>query len=606
MITERIALIFRVLGCSSSDVARFAGCSPSYISLLRSGKRALNPESPSTKLLSRGIFKFAESYSLLDKLAMICQANDVSEATLTSIIASWIFQEGEIAYLQTTPWPEQSRRRKSASLFGDRLNSTMNVLNLSNANLAKHIHVDDSHISRFRNGLRSPLSNPTLKQTLAEFLFCRAAEKGKLPMMSELMNVNPETLAGNAGLDVFCNWLFSEKGETEASAVGNLLRSIGAFSAGTSMKLEDPYAIPTEALLEKQESVYWGSDGLQKAVIRFLLESGKKASELCLYSDENMKWLTSNPEYLRKWAALMSICIRNGASIKIIHNIDRNASEMLEAINNWLPLYMTGRIESHAYPKRGDMRFSHTLFLCTGTAAVSGFHVRGAEDNGYYEYISDSRMRLALEREYNALWSRSEPLIRIFSSNERLRIFDQNHHKENQRELTSLLSSPSVETMPEGLMKEMLNRNSIPPLVQARIIDWAEKRKQRFNATLKSGRVWEFLPAATQDELIAGKVKLNLSSMLLDIDIPYTPDDYARHQQSVGNLLKSHPAYQVTPLHRTPFPEVQIIRQDECVMIMRHGSPQVAFVIMNPMMIRAFDEFFQTVKPRQALRRDSS
>jgi hypothetical protein len=69
----------------------------------------------------------------------------------------------------------------------------------------------------------------------------------------------------------------------------------------------------------------------------------KNPQTLLLYSDEDMGWLTGNREFTLKWSSMLNQVIKRGNKIKIIHTVDRGFDEMLSAIREWVPLYMTGR-----------------------------------------------------------------------------------------------------------------------------------------------------------------------------------------------------------------------------------------------------------------------
>lgn len=95
-------------------------------------------------------------------------------------------------------------------------------------------------------------------------------------------------------------------------------------------------------------------EGKRQAAEFFLLEAINinTPHTLLLYSDESTEWMTENREFALKWTQLMIDVLSKGNKIKIIHTISRDLDEMLTAIRQWMPLYMTGLIEPYFILKR--------------------------------------------------------------------------------------------------------------------------------------------------------------------------------------------------------------------------------------------------------------
>lgn len=305
MIKEKIDALFSALGCNNSDIARFADCNPSHISRIRSGKRDLSQGSASVSLLARGLYLFCEENNELKTLSDVCQIPVSSREVMTVRLQKWFFDEtGLVGDFKS---PKASTRKKAAVYFGDKLNAVMTLLSISNARLARQVHVDDSHISRFRNGVRTPLSNPVLKQSLASFLFEKATELQMLGELADLLHTGPENLRSENGLAYFSKWLFSEKNEENTEIVDRMLSSIDAVTfenmarmARFPINIED-YPVPD------REPLYWGNEGFRQVVLRFLTMSARECiTELWLYSDQSLDWLTEDPVFQKRWQVLIA------------------------------------------------------------------------------------------------------------------------------------------------------------------------------------------------------------------------------------------------------------------------------------------------------------
>ena len=88
---------------------------------------------------------------------------------------------------------------------------------------------------------------------------------------------------------------------------------------------------------------------------------------------------------------------------------------MIEAINSWLPLYMSGMIEPYYCKKPDEGRFSHTVFLYPDVACIEACHVRGYEGEGIYRYYVDQKHLALMKKAFAGLLQSSEPLVRVTS-----------------------------------------------------------------------------------------------------------------------------------------------------------------------------------------------
>ena len=266
----------------------------------------------------------------------------------------------------------------------------MKLTDLSNARLSHAIHMDTSMISRYRTGVRTPVPGSNVTKMITSVLYERAEVSGKLGSLARLTDVP----ADEFDEDALHAWLFDDGQipDREAGIAEDLLGIFDSFSAETRLPLPAPEETVTSEIAQSTETEYFGREGIRNAVLRFLYSVWtSKAELLLLYSDEDQSWMTGDRTFLMRWASLMSACVKNGTRIRIIHNVDRDASEMADAIRSWLPLYMSGMVESWYSTKKRNPRFSHTIFLCPGMACIEAFHPAGTETSCIYHYYTDPR-----------------------------------------------------------------------------------------------------------------------------------------------------------------------------------------------------------------------
>lgn len=109
----------------------------------------------------------------------------------------------------------------------------------------------------------------------------------------------------------------------------------------------------------------------------------------------------------------MAMCIKQGTHIKIIHNIDRDITEMISAVESWFPLYVTGMIESYYNKKSCGTRFKHTIFLCPGKACIASCHTNDNDDRSIYSYYTEPMFIDFLEDTFQCLMNDAGSLVII-------------------------------------------------------------------------------------------------------------------------------------------------------------------------------------------------
>lgn len=592
MFTKRLNELFELLDVTNTMLAKFAGCDRSLISKLKSGSRTPKPSSNTIRKLINGIFMFADDKNEIDKLikAVSCPSDNPAPDEIKQHILLYLYKgyKEEDVQKQTGSKSKSPGIYETKSAYGTKLNAVINIADISNVRLAKMLHIDASTISRFRKGLRLPKSNRQLTYDICDTLFERILELGRLSELLKLAGI-PADLADDKEEcnEQFRNWLCDFNTETSNVFVENLLDNISSFSADIKMPLPGLNEAAPDKILQDKESIYYGTDGIRTAVIRFLGNAiQNRAKELWLYSDQNMDWLTQDITFRLKWMSLMRECVRCGTKIRIIHSIDRSLEEMTNAINNWLPLYMSGMIESYYCKKRGDGKFSTTIFLCPEMACISSVHVYGCEDKGIYRYDTDEKTLKVHEIYCKKLLSLSKQLVRIYRGTEKKKIYPSGNG------ITAILCSLSLATMPETLIKSMIKRNELGEDVSCKILSEWETANRVFNEGLKDGFVHECICPADDELLFIGKVPVDLGSASLT----YTPQEYRDHIKNIIALLESNPNYRFYALPDTPFTNISVVVYENSVMATRLLSPQTTFVFSHPAMCKSFLEYADHLK----------
>ena len=593
MLSERITALFSLLGCSNTDIAGYAGCSPGNISKLKTGNRAPSPASRSIESLVRGVYGYADYENLLPVLQELCGCPEPTQECLTPALVAWLYGTEEMVLPARTAVPKSKRiqtlRRQS---FGERLDRAVTLLGLSNTQLSSLLNIDVSLISRYRSGIYSPHGNERLAEKLADALVTRARRTQKTAELAALCGTDPAHL----DTDAVSAWLYDLSPEDDSAAMAQvLLRSLEEFSPG---KL--PASLPQALPEVPEEPFYYGTPGLRSAVIRFLADAAREGGELLLYSDEPMDWMTGDRGYFALWASLMAACVNSGVRIKIIHNVDRVDTEMIDAIRGWFPLYISGRIEPFVFRKTRNARFYHTVFLRSEGACIHGFFPTESGESRWYEYLTDPKRLSLLEREYGSMLSVATPFLKVYpaSTGEEYRSFCTGRPGTR----TFLLSELPVFTLPEELLGQIVTRTKVPePLADDLLRRYRELRRQ-FQTLLEQEAVHLLL---CPGEGVQGR-RLNFSLELTDLSLDYTPEEYADHVAAVMDLVKNEKNFHLTLLPESPFRDIQIAMPGEAVSVLRCQQPYAAFVFLNPTLTRSVSDYLSLLRGTYAADRHTT
>ena len=586
MFSERLNRILTLLDVTSGDFARFTGCDKSYISRMTSGARVPKKGGAGAWRIVDGIYAYADEKG---KTAGICELNSCKDQNsadgIKAQIMAWLYDGEEVTDKKSKPPKDIVPYR----VFGEKLNAVMELAEISNIRLGNLVNIDTSYISRFRNGLRSPKSNPRTMDAICTALLRRLGEQNKIKQLAALMKADPGALTDEEeAFSLFHDWLYDTEKTDSSSVIEKLLESIDTFSINTKTPL--PSFEEVAATVKCEDTVYFGSTGLQNAVIRFLrgvISDGGK--ELYLYSDQNMNWLT-DPEFRLKWAALMLCCVQKGIKIHVIHNVDRDVSEMIEAIISWLPLYMSGMIRSYYCKKQKNPRFSNTVFLCPGVACIKGSNVIGTEDqNGEYRYDTDTKILEMHQAAFHSLLADAKQLVRIYGNLESEGLI----HTGNSG-MTVLGTALSFATMPKETLVSILERCGADETVKNRAFSVWESRKRLLNVTLNESFVHECIPVADEESLFGNKVLTDIPGL----NVAYTPKEYAEHIRNIIALSDESPKYRFCALPDAPFANTQIVLSDDLVTVSRLNAPQVTFLISHPAMYEAFVAYADRITAR--------
>lgn len=588
MFFARINELFQCLGAKNGQVAKLAGFDRTNISRLRSSARIPGRTGPTIRKLVTGLYLYADNRNELDILCGCIGADPGENADeIKDKIRDWLY-EGEPVNVKNdaaSPVPPKVIKKPKPvyHFFGERLDAVMKLTDLSNARFSHYIHMDASMVSRFRTGVRTPVPESNVTARISSVLYERAAAGGKLSGLAGLMGISADMIDEEA----ISAWLFDDGYITDRDAgiAESLLGFFDTFSSETQLSLPAPEETVPEEIIRSEQTEYFGREGIRSAVLRFLFDAWRdKAGLLLLYSDEDQSWLTGDKGYLMRWAALMSACVKNGTRVRIIHNVERDLSEMTDAIKSWLPLYMSGMVESRYSTRKRNPRFSHTVFLCPGKACIEAFHPIGTEASGVYHYYTDPHILEVCLSGFESMLENAQPLLKVPAA----------PAAEGDSELTVIQSGLSLATMSE----ELVSSFDEPALYEK----WKALQDTMF-LRLEKARVNECVTLADDEELFSGKVRIGEQNGISELF--YTPKQYSMHLRNIIRLSEIYPNYRLYLLPETPFPNMKLMITEDSASIIHGKKPELSFGFTHPLMCRAFLSYAEALMQQYRMDRNT-
>ncbi len=296
------------------------------------------------------------------------------------------------------------------STLPEKIDFLMTLTATRTSTLARALNYDPSYVSRIRSGKRGiPTHQPFLEP--ASRYFAKAIrEEYQKTAAAEAMQLQAAWPAKEAqAAKYILSWLQGE--ELPIDPLTKMVASLQGIQ-GSQKKMNGSKARKEE---KTQALLFFGDEGKRTGVLAFLTDlvrSGKPCT-LLLHSDENMTWLTEDPEFAAAWTQLLLKIAANGGRIRIIHSISRSLNEMWEAVRKWIPLYMTGAIEPYYYPLLRDGVFMRTTFIAEGRSALVSDSVQGQKGDPLSFLMTDRHAIRALEDEFAAFLALCRPLMEI-------------------------------------------------------------------------------------------------------------------------------------------------------------------------------------------------
>ena len=469
-------------------------------------------------------------------------------------------------------------------MLSGKLDFLMKLTDTSNSALGRALGFDASYISRIRSGKRGLPRDRFFLEPAAAF-FAGQLQEHPLWKTAAAEAVCPERGWPEKPAEaekLLLAW-FRQNERQDSERVERLLNGLAAA------RLLWPEAkLPPASADAADASFYDGAAGKREAVMRLIddYSADDAPTELLLYTDEKMDWLTADDAYARRWTEGLLRFIERGVRIRIIHTVSRDPMELLDGLRKWMPLYLTSAVEPWYYPGVRDGVFRRTLFIARGFGAITATAV-GAGD-GLNLLVRERAAVEALTVEFEDYFALCRPLTRIFRAEDRRELWELLRDFEAEKRSRIVAQRlPLGCTLPEEVTAAFERRYGAQ--MSGVLREAAGLLKEQLDAGLT---VTELLDLPPAEEVRAGRVRQPISDYM-GFDFCYTPEELKAHLGQVAALLRKRPNYRVVLTDRIPEGTMLYAKEGLGCIFVRLKDPATVFYVTEPRLASAFWAYLQ-------------
>ena len=484
----------------------------------------------------------------------------------------------------------------------DNLNRIILTMGISKAKFAEEMFYSPSAMTRILSGDTKPRNIHNFVIRVAQIFCQKYSEEGNFNELKKF--IEEETGLVPSDFDsahiIIEQWLLGSIDDTDAQrsdSSDSFLRKLDEFDYETYMSSVDTEAvdrIPVTKFKIPVTKNFNGSAGMEKGILDFLKATVTSASHdpIFMYSDHPIENLTENPETIDKWKKALGAAILQGKRIKILHNVDRPYKEMLLGIESWLPLYMTGNIQSYYSDHSSDHLFNHILMV-SGAAVFSGFAAGGID--GQYVFSKNTARIAEGKKNADNLLSEGNVLVEAYNQEreaEYLSYLKANAQEQGNRIAYS--DSLPLFTMSDELLERMLINSKIEIDKVDQIRNQINDERNGIEKILKHSKITEIVRA--NDFPISMSKESSLLRMNGDINLHYAPGEYEEHLELTKKFAEKNNNYIFIVSEDAKYINIRIIvHSDTHAIISRNTGHTLHLMVKHPRLVNSIENELYTM-----------
>ena len=416
---EQLNKYIQILNCNSKDISRVSGLSPAIISRYLNGKRTPKLNSTYFSRIVDAIYSIS-----IQKKVNLKKENIYNE--LASSIST-----AEINY----------------DIFISNFNTLLIELKFNLSDLATSIGYDTSFISRIKNKDRKPADLESFIDKLCEYVVENYKNENDLQTVAAVIKCSTVDLKDESSYKkIFINWITSYR-ESKNGIIKDFLTSLDNFNLNDYIGTDfSKVKVPTSPVIFKSSKTLFGSEGRKQAEGEFLKTTllSKSKESIFFYNDFPISEAGKDEDFKKKWILAITMLLKKGLHLNIVHNINRPIDEMLLGLQSWIPVYMTGSI-SPFYFKNPPSNLFNVAHCTSGSVALSSECINNNEHESRF-YITTKKDELVYEKKKSEyLLSIAKPLMEIYKEADAKRY----------NEFIGTFKNDKIETIEESTFKNI-------------------------------------------------------------------------------------------------------------------------------------------------------
>lgn len=492
----------------------------------------------------------------------------------------------------------------------EKLNIIMNITNTTNADLGQALHFDTSYVSRIRSGKRAIPKKIPFIDLAADYLADQITEDFQKTALSQLILKGEPIPSDKNGLKLLITDYLNNKADVDIAEepVAKLLNGMsammghrqGAGSKGINVMpvsiqaaAAEPDVADDSSSVEKM-SIFYGNEGKRTAIRRFLQDlcGENRPFQLLLSSDEDMTWMIEDPAYAAEWLKLLSALLQNGSRIRIIHHVNRSLAEMLNAIVQWSPLYMSGAIEPYYYPFIRDGVYRRSIFIAEGHSAVFSTSVGENTANMSNFLTYDKTLVDSLSQEFSNYFSLCKPLMQIYTKSYNNDFLAGVISKQSHGKYIMASPAPTVWSLFPEVAATMLKRYGNESFIKTH-----NKIHEIFIETLENGgEVTELITKPKDNGSPGNAIPVPHCDLFGCPMLSYTQEEYKMQLEKMEELSRKYSNYRVLTTDMIPHDILIYAHSERDAILSGTMPPTTAFVIRQPQLSNAFYEYLSRIE----------
>ncbi|MEA4889671.1 MAG: hypothetical protein VB070_09440 [Clostridiaceae bacterium] len=331
-----------------------------------------------------------------------------------------------------------------------RLALIMQMLDISNTDMAKTLDVDHSLLSKWKNNQRRIPVRTDIMPKIVSYLITSDEEQGGQVLRPLLCPAHDSRQPTREELgQLLTGWL---QDHAPLDSGKSLVQPPQIWLS------KNNYVCPME--------VYQGDSGRQIAVMRFFDTALSLPPDIpiLMITQEDTNWFNGDAAFLQQFTLKLSTLAASHHHIELIHWIDRKPDDLQAVIKYWLPLHLITQIKSCYYPVYGDITLPMTLFIIPGHLALSGSSIADNPDSRHTMLYSDLGTITQNENIFYSIQAHCQPLMQHFKTKDILPMTDRFQylwHQSTEKHFCMQTTMPTLMTWSKDQLTQIISDNRL-------------------------------------------------------------------------------------------------------------------------------------------------